>query len=61
VNTLKNPVCVGESQKIILEELGKRSKQQFAGLWEFVEWAQQQEPTLNLRSPWQRPRDLVEP
>jgi hypothetical protein len=61
VNTLKNPLCVDEAQQIILQELGKRSQQQFAGLWDFVEWAQQHEPTLDLHSPWQPPRDLVEP
>jgi hypothetical protein len=54
-NSLKNPLCVGIAQKVLLQEFGKRAGLEFASLWDFVDWAQQHEPTLDLLSPWQRP------
>jgi hypothetical protein len=35
--------------------------QPFNSLWAFVAWAEQQELSLDLRSPWQRPKDLDAP
>jgi hypothetical protein len=54
VDLLKMPTCVGEARTIILEQLGNRYKRPFADVWEFVEWAQQQEPGLDFTSPPKR-------
>jgi len=55
---LKNPLCVGEAQEVILKELGRRTGRRFAGVWDFVEWAEQHAPSLDLASPFQRPQGL---
>jgi hypothetical protein len=55
VNTLKQPACVGISQRILLEELGTRCQRRFQDLWEFADYARTQEPGLDLKTPAKRP------
>jgi hypothetical protein len=55
VELLKNPLCVGEASRIVLEVLGARYKRQFANQWEFVHFAQEQNLGLDFTSPPERP------
>jgi hypothetical protein len=61
IHLLKNPVCVGLPRRIILDELGQRTGQHFAGVWDFVAWAEEHEPTLDLHAPWKMPAEPEEP
>jgi hypothetical protein len=61
VNLLKNPICVGPARQVVLQELGQRAGRSFATVWEFVAWAEQHAPGLDLRSPWQPAKDLGTP
>ena len=54
VELLKMPTCVGEARTVILELLANRYRQPFADVWEFVEWAQKNEPGLDFTSPPKR-------
>jgi hypothetical protein len=60
IDLLKNPVCAGRAQEVILQELGKRTGQTFPTLWAFVAWAEEHEPALDLASPFRRPKNLGE-
>jgi hypothetical protein len=55
VELLKSPGYVGAARRVVLDQLGQRSGRRFADLWEFVAWAQEQEPGLDLTTPPQRP------
>jgi hypothetical protein len=48
------PTCVGEARTVIVEQLGYRYKRTFADIWEFVEWAEKNEPGLDFTSPPKR-------
>jgi hypothetical protein len=54
VDLLKMPTCVGEARTVILEQLSNRYKRPFADVWEFVEWAEKNEPGLDFKSPPKR-------
>jgi serine/threonine protein kinase len=54
VRILKNPICTELAQLTILRELDRRTGQRFGALWEFVAWAEQHEPGLDLAAPFQR-------
>jgi hypothetical protein len=54
VELLKSPACVGPARRVVLDQLGHRYHRRFADLWEFVAWAQEHEPTLDLTTPPQR-------
>jgi hypothetical protein len=55
VELLKQPTCVGQGRRIILAELGKRAGRSFADVWDFVSWAREQQPNLDLTTPPLRP------
>jgi hypothetical protein len=55
VELLKLPGCVGAARRVVLDQLGNRYKRRFGDLWEFVGWAQENEPGLDLLTPPQRP------
>jgi hypothetical protein len=55
VDLLKMPTCVRETPAVILEQLSNRYQRPFADVWEFVEWAQQNEPGLDFTTPPRRP------
>jgi hypothetical protein len=54
VDLLKMPTCVGEAQTIFLEQLSNRYRRPFADVWDFVEWAEKNEPGLDFTSPPRR-------
>jgi hypothetical protein len=54
VDLLKMPTCSGQARTVILELLANRYKRPFADIWEFVEWAQHHEPSLDFTSPPRR-------
>jgi serine/threonine protein kinase len=56
VELLKHPLFVNEARRVVLDQLGNRYGRRFADLWEFVAWAQEHEPNLDLTTPPQRPR-----
>ena len=51
VDVLKNPLCAGPARTRLLKELGRRYGQKFANVWEFMEWAEVNQPELDLRAP----------
>jgi hypothetical protein len=58
VDLLKQPFCVGEARRLVLDQLGRHYGRAFADQWEFVEYAQKQKLDLNLTSPPKRPEPL---
>jgi hypothetical protein len=55
VDLLKNPFCVGPAREVILQQLGRRLNQPFTSVWDFITWAQEHEPELDLHTPPRRP------
>jgi hypothetical protein len=56
VELLKHPMLVNQARRIVLDQLGQRYGRRFADLWEFVAWAREHEPNLDLTTLPQRPR-----
>jgi hypothetical protein len=56
VELLKHPMLVNQARRIVLDQLGNRYGRRFADVWQFVAWAREHEPTLDLTTPPQRPR-----
>jgi hypothetical protein len=56
VDALKMPTCVGDARAVILALLGQRYGRAFADQWEFVEWAHEHQPDLDLTTPPKRPK-----
>jgi hypothetical protein len=50
------PPCVGPAQWLILRQFGERYNRSFADLWEFVDYALDHLPDVNLTSPPKRPK-----
>jgi hypothetical protein len=48
VELLKHPFCLGEAQRVVLDALASTSGREFADLWEFVAYAQEQQKQLDL-------------
>jgi hypothetical protein len=57
VELLKLPACVGRPREVILRHLGRTYDRHFANLWEFVDWAHEYHPELDLTTPPKRPRE----
>jgi tRNA A-37 threonylcarbamoyl transferase component Bud32/cell division protein FtsB len=55
VELLKMPPFVGEARRIVLDQLGNRYRRTFGDVWEFVAYAQQHLPDVDLSSPPKRP------
>jgi hypothetical protein len=55
VNFLKMPTCQRSAREVILRQLGHQCGRPFAHQWEFVAWARQHRPDLDLTSPPVRP------
>jgi hypothetical protein len=49
------PICRREARAVILKQLGQQCGRPFADQWDFVDWAQQNRPDLDLASPPVRP------
>jgi hypothetical protein len=56
VDLLKMPTCVGPARNVILQQLGQRYNRSFADLWEFVDYAHDHLPDIDLTSPPKRPK-----
>jgi hypothetical protein len=59
VEILKDPLCVGEARRIVLDALGTRYQRHFADQWDFVHFAEAQKLGLDFTSPPQRPEPLA--
>ena len=55
VDILKQPFCVGEPRRLVLEQLGRQYHRPFADQWEFVDYVHQHKLALDLTTPPQRP------
>jgi hypothetical protein len=55
VELLKHPLFVGEAQRVVLDQLGNRYYRTFADQWEFVRFAGEHLPDVDLDSPPKRP------
>ena len=55
VDLLKHPLCVGEARRLVLAQLARHYGRPFADQWEFVAYAQQHLPDVDLSSPPKRP------
>jgi hypothetical protein len=55
VDLLKQPLCVGEAQRVVLAQLSRHYGRPFADQWDFVRYAQEHHPGLDLTTPPQRP------
>jgi hypothetical protein len=56
IDLLKHPSCVGESRRLVLDQLTQHFHRPFADQWEFVEYVHQQKLDLDLTTPPERPR-----
>jgi hypothetical protein len=54
IDLLKMPTCVGPAREVILRQLGQKCNRPFADLWEFVDWAHEHRPDLDLTTPPKR-------
>ncbi len=55
VDLLKALTCRREARQVIVARLGNQCGRPFADMWEFVEWAKENRPDLDLTSPPARP------
>jgi hypothetical protein len=55
VDLLKMPTCQQPVRQVIVEQLGRQCNHPFADQWEFVAWAREHRPDLDLASPPVRP------
>jgi serine/threonine protein kinase len=55
VGLLKQPFCVGEARRLVLEQLSRHYHRSFADQWEFVEYVHKHKLALDLTTPPQRP------
>jgi hypothetical protein len=55
VDLLKDPVCVGEAQRLVLDQLARHYDRPFADQWDFARFAEEQRLGLNLTSPPRAP------
>jgi hypothetical protein len=54
VELLKQPTCIGQARRVILDHLGNRYGRGFRDHWEFVHFAHKHLPELDLSSPPKR-------
>jgi hypothetical protein len=56
VDLLKHPLFVGEPRRAVLNQLGNRYRRTFADQWEFVAYAKEHLPDIDLTTPPKRPQ-----
>ena len=61
VELLKEPASAGEAEAIVLEHLGRLGNRKFDNVWDFVEWADTNDPSLHLRSAPTAPEPQLQP
>jgi hypothetical protein len=54
VELLKQPTCIGQARRVILDRLEDRYRRKFADHWEFVRFAQEQKLGLDSTTPPKR-------
>jgi hypothetical protein len=57
VDLLKMPTCIGPAREVILWQLGQKYNRTFADVWEFVDYAHEPLPEVDLTTPprrWQK-------
>jgi hypothetical protein len=54
VDLLKQPLCVGEARRLVLDQLQRHYQRPFADQWDFVRFAQEQNLGLDLKTPPRR-------
>jgi hypothetical protein len=59
VDLLKQPLCVGEARRLVLEQLQRHYRRAFADQWEFVRFAKERNLGLDLKTPPQQPDPLT--
>ena len=55
VELLKQPFCVGEARRLVLQQLSRRYQRPFADVWDFVHFAKEQNLGLDFTTPPRRP------
>jgi hypothetical protein len=55
VDLLKMPTCVGPAREVVLQQLALKCERDFANVWEFVDYAHEHLPDINLTTPPKRP------
>jgi tRNA A-37 threonylcarbamoyl transferase component Bud32 len=55
VELLKMPTCLGAGRRVVLDYLGYSCRRTFRDQWEFVEYAREHLPEIDLTSPPKRP------
>jgi hypothetical protein len=56
VDLLKMPTCVGPARDVVLRLLGQKCNRHFADLWQFVAYAHEHLPDIDLTTPPKRPQ-----
>jgi tRNA A-37 threonylcarbamoyl transferase component Bud32 len=56
VDLLKMPTCVGHARDVVLRLLGQKCQRHFADLWQFVDYAHEHLPDIDLTTPPKRPQ-----
>jgi len=51
VDLLKHPFCVGETRRLVLDQLALHYHRPFVDQWDFVDYAEMQKPDLDLTTP----------
>jgi hypothetical protein len=59
VDLLKMPTCVGLARESFLKLLGERYHRAFADQWEFVDYAHEHLPDIDLKTPPKRPKPVA--
>jgi hypothetical protein len=54
VDLLKQPFCVGEARRLVLDQLQRHYRRPFADQWEFVRFATEHNLGLDLTTPPKR-------
>jgi hypothetical protein len=55
VDLLKQPFCVGEARRLVLDQLSRHYRRPFIDQWDFVEFVEQNHLDLDLSWPARRP------
>jgi hypothetical protein len=55
VDLLKQPTCQDPARRVVLDYLQHRCQRRFRNHWDFVEYARERLPEVNLTSPPKRP------
>jgi hypothetical protein len=54
VDLLKQPTCIGQARRTVLDQLESRYRQKFTDHWDFVRFAEKQKLGLDFTTPPKR-------